>query len=228
MAKFKVVVGNIADQKADAIVNAANERLAPVGGVCGAIFEKAGQGLWQDVEDNEYYCEPGHALVTDAYDLDAEIVVHAVAPRAKSAAGDGYLISSAYSNALIAAYRDGARSIVFPSLGTGAFGWDIKEATSWAYDGIYMGMYQCPRMKEVTFCCFTEADAAIFRDVFNAEIELGLSFGEKCPNCGDTALPITYGLPTLEALQDPDFYAGGCLIDAENPTWACRECNLEF
>lgn len=59
MAKFNVIVGNIADQSADAIVNAANEFLAPGGGVCGAIFEKAGAGLLEEVDQNGYYCEPG-------------------------------------------------------------------------------------------------------------------------------------------------------------------------
>jgi O-acetyl-ADP-ribose deacetylase (regulator of RNase III) len=228
MAKFKVVVGNIADQKADAIVNAANDRLAPGGGVCGAIFEKAGPELWEEVEENEYYCEPGKVVVTDAYGLDADIIVHAVAPRVSSAGGDGYLISTAYTNALIAAYRDGARSVVFPSLGTGAFGWNIKQATSWAYDGIYMGMYHCPKMREVTFCCFTEQDAAVFREVFEAEIEGGLSFGEPCPKCNQPALPITYGLPTPEDFADPDFYSGGCIVEPGKPSWVCRQCAIEF
>lgn len=160
--------------------------------------------------------------------MDADIIVHTVAPRAKPQGRDGYLISSAYSNALIAAYRDGARSIVIPSLGTGAFGWDVREATSWAYDGIYMGLYHCPRMKEITFCCYTEQDAAIFREVFKDEIAGGLSFGELCPKCGDPALPIIYGLPTPSALDDPEFYSGGCMVGPENPEWACRDCEIEF
>lgn len=52
--------------------------------------------------------------------------------------------------------------------------------------------------------------------------------GEPCPNCGAPALAITYGLPTPQAIDDPTFYSGGCLMDVNNPNWACRECELEF
>lgn len=49
-----------------------------------------------------------------------------------------------------------------------------------------------------------------------------------CPTCGQQALPITYGLPLEEDLNDPNFYSGGCIITEDQPNWACRECGIEF
>lgn len=82
MTKFEIAIGNIDDLKADAIVNAANEKLEAGGGVCGAIFEKAGPGLEEEIAaEHEYGCETGDALTTEAYGLGAKHIIHAVAPR---------------------------------------------------------------------------------------------------------------------------------------------------
>lgn len=230
MTKFEIAIGNIADIKADAIVNAANEKLAEGSGVCGAIFAKAGPGLAEEIAKNhEYGCPTGDAVTTPAFQLDAKYVIHAVAPIYYAPISDIYdELKAAYVAILREANECGAKTIAIPSLGTGVYGWDLAEATSVARAGILEGLRDYPLVNEIIFSCFTQEAAAVYEEMFEVELEYGLDFRIKCPKCGEAALPISYGMPTPDAFNDPNFYAGGCLMGPGQPNWACRECEIEF
>ena len=229
MIKFNLVIGNLGDQQADAIVTAATEDLAPFSAYFVDVFEKAGPGLSSEIMDNGLACEVGEALVTSAFDLKANVIVHAVAPSIEVHEDNWMTILAAYANAVIMGYEEGgATSIVIPPLGVDEDTKDIGALATVAYDGIFLGIGQCRGIKEVTLCMPNETVATYFKQVFSSELRNGWSFGPDCPKCGKPALPIAYGLPTERDLMDPNFYSGGCIIMDDNPNWACRACGVEF
>lgn len=229
MIKFNLVVGDLADQKADAIVTAATEDLAPVSSFYADVFEKAGPELLRDIVGNEYACEVGEALVTKAFDLPTRAIVHAVPPQLEADEDNWMVLLATYANSVIMGYEEGgAASIVIPPLGLEENTKDIQALATIAYDGIFLGIGQCRGIREVTLCMPNETAAVHFKLVFKEELANGWSFGPDCPKCGQPALPITYGLPTERDFMDPNFYSGGCIIREDNPEWACRSCGVEF
>lgn len=229
MTTFEIAVGNIADIKSDAIVNAANEQLASGSGVCGAIFEKAGPGLAEEIRNEfEYGCETGDAVTTRAYGLCAKHVIHAVAPIWSGMPDDYLKLETAYLAIFREAQDWGIKSIAIPSLGTGVYGWNLEDATSIAKQGILRGLRDYPMLEKITFSCFTEEAAKIYEYFFHSELAYGLDFRPRCPKCGNPALPSTYGMPTEEDLSDPNFYSGGCIVGPGQANWACADCEIEF
>lgn len=114
--------GDITALEVDAIVNAANERLAPGGGVCGAIHAAAGPQLAQACAALEG-CATGDAVATDGFDLSARWVIHAVGPVWHGgASGERELLAGAYRRSVEVADDLGARSIAFPAISTGIYG----------------------------------------------------------------------------------------------------------
>ena len=123
-----VEIGDITRMNVTAIVNAANERLAPGGGVCGAIFRAAGAGL---VDECQAYdgCPTGEARITGGYNLPAEWIVHAVGPVWHGGGeGEAELLANCYRNALKIASDYGMASIAFPAISTGIFGYPPDKA----------------------------------------------------------------------------------------------------
>ncbi|EMA41395.1 macro domain-containing protein [Halococcus hamelinensis] len=122
---FDVVRGDIAAQRADALVNAANTGLAMGSGVAGALRRGAGAGI-DDEAVSKGPVDLGGVAVTDAYDLDAEWVIHAAAmPRGGSATAES--IRDATANSLERADELGCTSLVLPALGCGIAGFDLRE-----------------------------------------------------------------------------------------------------
>lgn len=229
MIKFNLVVGDLSDQKADAIVTASTQELNPLSDYYSDLLEKAGPELTRDIIENAYSCEIGDAVVTSAFNLDADVIVHAVPPNLDAEDDNSIVLIAAYANAIIMGYEEGdARTFVVPTLGIESRTQHIKGLATMAYDGLFLGIGQCPGIKEITLCMPNEALAPVFEHVFKTELEKGWSFGPSCPNCGNPALPITYGLPTERDFMDPNIYSGGCVITDENPDWACRACGVEF
>jgi O-acetyl-ADP-ribose deacetylase (regulator of RNase III) len=229
MIKFNLVVGALGDQKADAIVTAATRNLIPLSDYYAEALEKAGPELSLDILENNYSCEVGDALVTSAFNLDADVIVHAVTPDLDADEANSTSLLATYANAIIMGYEEGdARTFVVPPLGLESKTQHLKGMATLAYDGLFLGIGQCPGIKEVTLCMPNEAIAPVFEHVFKTELEKGWFFGPSCPNCGKPALPITYGLPTERDFMDPNFYSGGCIIWEESPDWACRACEAEF
>ncbi len=125
-------LGDITKLEVDAIVNAANERLAPGGGVCGAIHAAAGPELAVECA-RVGPCPTGDAKATAGYGLTGRWVIHAVGPRWDTGGDEKVeLLASAYRRALELADEMGARSIAFPSISTGIFGFPQPLASQTA------------------------------------------------------------------------------------------------
>ena len=125
---LELMQGDITQQNVDAIVNAANTSLAAGAGVCGAIFEAGGAEIF--AECRQYYkrCATGEAVITGGGKLKARNVIHAVGPVYSGTPRDAELLASAYQNSLRVAVKDKLKSIAFPSLSTGIYGYPLEEA----------------------------------------------------------------------------------------------------
>ena len=129
MALRVVVNGDVTNMDVDAVVNAANEQLAPGGGVCGAIFAAADDPRLAEDCRKLAPCPTGSAVATDAYNMQAKYIIHAVGPIWK----DGFhkeetLLHDAYINALKAAKEKGCQSIAFHLIASGIYGYPREDA----------------------------------------------------------------------------------------------------
>lgn len=159
--QIDAVQGDLTQEAVDAIVNAANEALAPGGGVCGAIHRRGGPSIAEECRQIGH-CPTGGAVTTTGGDLPARFVIHAVGPVWRGGgAGEAELLASAYRSSLEEAARVGARSIAFPAISTGIYGYPLEAATevavaavrSWEGSGIDL----------VRFVCFDEATLAAYK-----------------------------------------------------------------
>ncbi len=122
------VVGDLTQQRVDAIVNAANEQLAPGGGVCGAIRRAGGDEIFDEAASLGG-CATGDAKATGAGRLSARYVIHAVGPVWHGGdAGEAELLASAYRRSLEVAEELGCRTVASPALSTGIYGYPLEEA----------------------------------------------------------------------------------------------------
>ena len=122
------VVGDLTTQRVDAIVNAANEALAPGGGVCGAIRRAGGDEIFEECA-RLGGCATGDAKATGAGRLAARHVIHAVGPVwSGGGAGEPELLASAYRRSLEVAEELGCRTVAFPALSTGVYGYPVELA----------------------------------------------------------------------------------------------------
>lgn len=157
--RIKIVVGDITKLEVDAIVNAANRSLLGGGGVDGAIHRAAGSLLLKECISLGG-CETGQSKITGAYNLPSKFVIHTVGPvyhlfnRNRAAE----LLASCYRSALLLAGMHGLRSIAFPCISCGVFGYPVEEASKVALRAIKESEYD----GEVIICCFSEADASCY------------------------------------------------------------------
>jgi O-acetyl-ADP-ribose deacetylase (regulator of RNase III) len=161
--RFVVVEGDITALDVDAIVNAANERLAPGGGVCGAIHRAAGPELAEACAAVAP-CPTGEARITPGFRLKAHHVIHAVGPVWHGGGlGEDGLLAACYRNSLDLAAANGIRSIAFPAISTGIFGYPLERATGIAIAAVRERLAEHPDMEQVTFSCFGAQPAALYR-----------------------------------------------------------------
>lgn len=126
---FKIICGDITKVQADAIVNAANERLLMGGGVCGAIFRAAGYAELTEACQDIGHCPTGDAVITPAFHLPAQYVIHTVGPVWEGGDhGERELLYQCYAKSLALAESYGLRSIAFPLISSGIFGYPREEA----------------------------------------------------------------------------------------------------
>ena len=136
----------------DAIVNAANEQLAAGGGVCGAIHRAAGPELARACA-RLAPCPTGEARLTPGFALPARFVIHAVGPVWRGgSSGEAELLAAAYRASLDLARAEGLRSIAFPAISTGIYGYPLEAATAIAVATVRAAVG--PPLEEVTFACF--------------------------------------------------------------------------
>ena len=155
------VVGDLTTQDVDAIVNAANEALAPGGGVCGAIRRAGGDEIFEECA-RLGGCATGDAKATGAGRLPAHYVVHAVGPVwSGGGAGEKELLASAYRRSLEVAEELGVRTIAFPALSTGIYGYPAELAAPVAVDAV---RELEDRFDEIRFVFLDEGLRQVFED----------------------------------------------------------------
>ena len=126
---LQAVQGDITVEQVDAVVNAANRQLRGGGGVDGAIHRAAGAERLQAACRVIGECPPGHAVVTEGFDLPARFIIHTVGPVWQGGtAGEPETLAACYRNALYVAERVGARSVAFPAISTGVYGYPLGQA----------------------------------------------------------------------------------------------------
>ncbi len=138
----------------DAIVNAANSELAPGGGVCGAIHRAAGPELARACR-TVAPCPTGEARITPGFALPARHVIHAVGPFWHGGdSSEAKLLAAAYRSCLDLARVHGIRSIAFPAISTGIFGYPLAQATAIAVETVRAAADRPGSMERVVFACF--------------------------------------------------------------------------
>jgi len=161
--RMAIEVGDITALALDAIVNAANESLAPGGGVCGAIHRKAGPRLAEACA-RIGHCPTGGAVLTPGFDLPARHVIHAVGPVwLGGGAGEAALLSGCYRASLALCRQHGLRSIAFPAISTGIFGYPLAAATAVAVATVRDFLDRSDLPERVVFCCFDARTAEAYR-----------------------------------------------------------------
>lgn len=163
-----VSVGDITKCDVDAIVNAANSSLLGGGGVDGAIHRAAGPDLVHECRLLGG-CKIGQAKITGGYRLPARHIIHTVGPNWQGGEkGEPGLLASCYQNALTLAREHGLRSIAFPAISTGRFGYPVERAAHTAVATVSRAIGQYPNaFDEVVFVCFDEQTASAFRDALS-------------------------------------------------------------
>ena len=195
---IKIIQGDITTLAVDAIVNAANQVMLGGGGVDGAIHRAAGRELYEaclkvpEVRPG-IRCPTGEARITPGFKLPAKFVIHTVGPvyreitapcggsrpmgkrtrraeRVPRQHGEPEKLAACYRNSLVLAAENGCKSIAFPCISTGIYGYPIEDAAKIAVREVREFLTQ--RRKdaeemEVVFCCFSERDAAVYEKLLS-------------------------------------------------------------
>ncbi|WP_062518092.1 O-acetyl-ADP-ribose deacetylase [Demequina gelatinilytica] len=166
-AVMSVRRADITTMAVDAIVNAANESLLGGGGVDGAIHRAAGPGL-QDECETLHGCATGSAKLTGGYALPATYVIHAVGPVWHGGdRGEALALASAYEAAIVLAQEHRCRTVAFPSISTGIYGYPKAQAAEVAVRSVARALASAPYVEEVTFCAYDDEDLAIYRGILS-------------------------------------------------------------
>ena len=164
--RMMIMEGDITKQKVDAIVNAANTSLLGGGGVDGAIHRAAGPELLEETRKIGG-CPTGEARVSRGYNLPATWVIHTVGPVWKGGLkNEETLLANCYKNSLKAAVEHGVKTIAFPSISTGAYGFPLDRATKIALTETRDFLKSHETLEQVVFVCFGQKALKMYQETF--------------------------------------------------------------
>jgi len=164
--RVQLVEGDITELKVDAIVNAANKSLLGGGGVDGAIHRAAGTQLLAECRTLGG-CETGQAKITKGYNLPAKHVIHTVGPVWHGGEqGEDELLASCYRNGLRLAVENGVKTIAFPSISTGVYGFPLDRACRIAMNEVKDFLASDTAIERVTFVCFGQSAYSVHQQAF--------------------------------------------------------------
>ncbi len=170
--RLSLLQGDITRQATDAIVNAANSSLMGGGGVDGAIHRAGGPAILEEckqIVSRQGRLPPGEAVITTGGNLKARHVIHTVGPVWHGGhSGEPELLASAYRQSLRVAVANGLKSVSFPSISTGAFGYPVRLAAAIALETVIDFLHREESLEEVVFVLFDAATYQIYAQVLEA------------------------------------------------------------
>ncbi|WP_404993211.1 O-acetyl-ADP-ribose deacetylase [Cupriavidus pauculus] len=165
---LQVVHGDITRMEVDAIVNAANSGLLGGGGVDGAIHGAGGPAIMEAcraIRDAQGGCPTGEAVITTGGRLPAPYVIHAVGPVWQGGGqNEDALLASAYRNSIRIAAAHNLRTLAFPNISTGIYGFPRERAVDIAIAAVREALAKAPSIEQVTFVCFDELNYRLYRE----------------------------------------------------------------
>lgn len=171
--KIRVIRGDVTKMTTDAIVNAANSSLMGGGGVDGAIHRAGGPAILEEckrIVEEEGECETGEAVVTTAGNMPSKYVIHTVGPVWRGGEEDEEnLLYNAYYNSLLQAAAHDCRTVAFPNISTGIYGYPKEDAAEVAVRAIKSFLSSVDDLEEVVLVCFDEENYELTR----REVEAG-------------------------------------------------------
>ncbi len=168
---IKLLLGDITKIGVDAIVNAANSSLLGGGGVDGAIHRAGGRAILDEcrkIVERQGGCPTGEAVITTAGNMPARYVIHTVGPVWHGGMNnEDQLLANAYSNSLRLAVDNGVKTIAFPNISTGVYGFPKERAAKIAIEAVRKFLENDKSLHEVVFVCFDRENHAIYERLLN-------------------------------------------------------------
>ena len=163
---IKIIEDNIVNLDVDGIVNAANSFLFGGGGIDGAIHKAAGQALY-DACDKIGHCDVGQAVITPGFDLKARYIIHTVGPMYAhyDIETNEKLLRACYINSLNLAKENNLKSIAFPCISTGAYGYPLLDACNIALDAVKNWLEKNNYEIDIYLVCFRKEEYNIFKQI---------------------------------------------------------------
>ncbi|MEW6007226.1 MAG: O-acetyl-ADP-ribose deacetylase [bacterium] len=168
---IKIILGDITEQDCDAIVNAANSSLMGGGGVDGAIHRKGGEKILEECKEiikKIGYLETGRAVITRGGNLKAKFVIHTVGPIWRGGKNrEQSLLKSCYQESLKLALENNLKTIAFPSISTGAYGYPKELAAPVAMKGVSDFLKEEKGIQEVRFVLFDKETFSVYKEALD-------------------------------------------------------------
>ncbi len=175
MVSIQIIKGDITKVPVDAVVNAANSSLLGGGGVDGAIHRAGGPEILEacrQIRARQGGCATGEAVITTAGKLPAKYVIHTVGPVWRGGGqGEENLLANAYRNSLRLAVENNCRSVAFPNISTGVYGYPLRQAAQVVHQTVGRFLEEHPdAFQTIIFVCFDEENYGLYNQLWSASI----------------------------------------------------------